>query len=253
MREGTRRRALTRPSPMERPSHREAPLWHVAIDGAKHGPYSIGQLQDFVAAGRVDERSLAWCKGMDNWEPAGQIEALGVLFEAPSREGITVRAVRSEANSMVKTILGGVIAGAALLGFAAVAGWLFLGRGGKDEKDKRDGKDGKSLRETLAPAAKETASPKPATPKPKKPTPEPEPEPEPPPKPVKTPVPKPPTPEPAPTLTPRPARTRMPGPPPATAKPRAPQPTRGDLKPGSPEEMRERLKQIEGVEVKERP
>ena len=50
--------------------------WYYADEGEQHGPLSASQIQNLVASGRLTVEHLVWCDGMDDWQPAGKIDAL---------------------------------------------------------------------------------------------------------------------------------------------------------------------------------
>ena len=59
------------------------PSWFVAINGQQAGPYTLQQLQQLQSTGQFNQTSHVWKQGMVNWEIAGNIPELAVLF-APS-------------------------------------------------------------------------------------------------------------------------------------------------------------------------
>lgn len=54
--------------------------WHVAAGQASTGPYTLAQLQQQVQAGQLTAATLVWQAGMANWQAAGSIPTLQVLF-----------------------------------------------------------------------------------------------------------------------------------------------------------------------------
>ena len=57
--------------------------WHYVETGQARGPYSAAALEDRVRTGRLERGSLVWCAGMTEWQPAGEVAALGALFGPP--------------------------------------------------------------------------------------------------------------------------------------------------------------------------
>ena len=55
-------------------------LYNVAINGQAMGPYDINTLQQMIIAGQFTVESLVWKAGMTEWEKAGNIAELKVLF-----------------------------------------------------------------------------------------------------------------------------------------------------------------------------
>lgn len=58
-------------------------VYHLAIGGASRGPYSLDLLKQQKASGSLDEATLVWTQGMDEWQPAGTVAALSGLWENP--------------------------------------------------------------------------------------------------------------------------------------------------------------------------
>jgi len=60
-----------------------APLYHVATDGASHGPLTATQVEEAIAAGRVRGDTLMWAPGMGDWAPARTVATFAARFHAP--------------------------------------------------------------------------------------------------------------------------------------------------------------------------
>jgi membrane protease subunit (stomatin/prohibitin family) len=60
-----------------------APLFHVAESGASHGPLTLAQVEEAIAAGRVRGDTLVWMPGMSGWMPASSVGALASRFNGP--------------------------------------------------------------------------------------------------------------------------------------------------------------------------
>lgn len=58
--------------------------WMVAINGQQSGPYDTQQLSQLIAAGQMDAGTYVWCRGMANWQLAGQTPELAALFATAS-------------------------------------------------------------------------------------------------------------------------------------------------------------------------
>jgi hypothetical protein len=56
------------------------PMWHIAVDGQSQGPFTVQQLAQAIAGGRVTTSTPVWCAGMESWTPAGQVPQLGPAF-----------------------------------------------------------------------------------------------------------------------------------------------------------------------------
>ena len=59
-------------------------LWHVAAGGQTQGPFTLAQLSEGVASGKITSSTLVWTAGMDTWTPAGQVAPLGSYFGSAS-------------------------------------------------------------------------------------------------------------------------------------------------------------------------
>ncbi len=54
--------------------------WHIAIDHKITGPYSLNDLKQLLSDNKLNAQSLAWQAGMENWQAAGEIDALKDLL-----------------------------------------------------------------------------------------------------------------------------------------------------------------------------
>ncbi|MBS0530945.1 MAG: DUF4339 domain-containing protein, partial [Proteobacteria bacterium] len=50
--------------------------WFFASGETQQGPYSEGQLRDFIARGTVRADTYVWTEGMAAWQRAGEIPGL---------------------------------------------------------------------------------------------------------------------------------------------------------------------------------
>ena len=57
-------------------------MYNVAVNGASTGPYSVAQLQQMAADGRLNAQSLVWAAGMAGWAAAGSVPELAGIFQA---------------------------------------------------------------------------------------------------------------------------------------------------------------------------
>lgn len=57
--------------------------WHLAIDGATHGPFSTQQLADAARRRELTPATLVWNASQPDWLPAGSVPTLASLFAAP--------------------------------------------------------------------------------------------------------------------------------------------------------------------------
>lgn len=58
--------------------------YYVSFNGQQAGPFDFNQIAQYVQAGQLNQSTMAWCDGMPNWTPLGQIPAFGALFQQPS-------------------------------------------------------------------------------------------------------------------------------------------------------------------------
>ncbi|MFK7997534.1 MAG: SPFH domain-containing protein [Granulosicoccus sp.] len=55
-------------------------VYHIAVDGAARGPYTVDLLKQQVAAGTLLPETLVWTPAMSEWQPANTVDGLkGVL------------------------------------------------------------------------------------------------------------------------------------------------------------------------------
>jgi predicted Zn finger-like uncharacterized protein len=69
-------------SPPAPPSALPGDEWHVSIDGKPVGPLSRDEVARRAADGVIDERSLAWREGFEDWRPLGEVAELASLIRA---------------------------------------------------------------------------------------------------------------------------------------------------------------------------
>ncbi|MEO1315068.1 MAG: SPFH domain-containing protein [Pseudomonadota bacterium] len=55
-------------------------VWHVAENGATHGPYSRADLGRMMGEGKFSRDTLVWSAGMGGWTKAGEVAPLAQLF-----------------------------------------------------------------------------------------------------------------------------------------------------------------------------
>jgi membrane protease subunit (stomatin/prohibitin family) len=59
------------------------PVWHVVEQGQSRGPFSLEQLREAAAGGRLERATLVWTAGMSGWQAAGELPQLASLFGPP--------------------------------------------------------------------------------------------------------------------------------------------------------------------------
>ncbi len=54
--------------------------YHISVNGAQSGPFTIPQLTQMVQNGQINAQTYVWKQGMANWELAGNVQELAALF-----------------------------------------------------------------------------------------------------------------------------------------------------------------------------
>ncbi|MDO4491181.1 MAG: DUF4339 domain-containing protein [Lachnospiraceae bacterium] len=55
--------------------------YHLAIEGTAKGPYSLGEIRQLAGEGTINRETLAWTRGMVDWQPLEEIEELRCVAE----------------------------------------------------------------------------------------------------------------------------------------------------------------------------
>jgi membrane protease subunit (stomatin/prohibitin family) len=55
-------------------------IWHVAVNGQSHGPYSAAQIAGGIAQGQITPAMLLWTPGAAGWTPASQVPQFATQF-----------------------------------------------------------------------------------------------------------------------------------------------------------------------------
>lgn len=58
--------------------------WFYAKNGSQQGPLSTDEIKSRIAMGEIGPNDLAWCEGMSDWLPVGQIPQLKAETAAPT-------------------------------------------------------------------------------------------------------------------------------------------------------------------------
>ncbi|HUT77318.1 MAG TPA: GYF domain-containing protein [Polyangia bacterium] len=48
-------------------------VWHIVVEGEQQGPYTAGQLAEYLTAGNLDFETFVWREGFDDWKPIRDI------------------------------------------------------------------------------------------------------------------------------------------------------------------------------------
>lgn len=98
---------------------------HILRDGQQFGPYSLEEVNAFLADGSLLPSDQAWYEGAPEWIPLNEVP--GVTLVTPSVSSpISTEAAASGANGKRKKLLIGVAAGVVVLAGGAFAGMHFL-------------------------------------------------------------------------------------------------------------------------------
>lgn len=57
--------------------------YFVFMNNQQSGPYDMNALMQLAQSGQINAATMAWCNGMPQWTPMGNIPSLAVLFQAP--------------------------------------------------------------------------------------------------------------------------------------------------------------------------
>lgn len=58
--------------------------YHVASNGQQTGPFNMQQMQQMAQSGQLTQQTYVWKQGMANWEHAGNVAELAILFAPPT-------------------------------------------------------------------------------------------------------------------------------------------------------------------------
>lgn len=58
--------------------------YHVSMNGAQAGPFNMQQLKQMVQNGQLTKQTYVWKQGMANWDSAGNVQELALLFAPPT-------------------------------------------------------------------------------------------------------------------------------------------------------------------------
>lgn len=59
------------------------PVFHVVVNGAQQGPFTLAQLQQMAQGGQLTGQTMVWTQGMPQWAAAASVSALAGLFAPP--------------------------------------------------------------------------------------------------------------------------------------------------------------------------
>jgi hypothetical protein len=91
-------------------------------DGQQMGPYTVEQINEYLAQGSLLPTDHAWHEGMPDWVPVTQISGVGPAAAPPPFNPAQAPAVAPEGNAKKKKLLliGGIAGGVALIAVLAL-------------------------------------------------------------------------------------------------------------------------------------
>jgi len=66
--------------PAQAPMPPPVGVWHIAVGGETHGPFSVAQLAEAAGRGQLTASTMVWTPGAPGWQPAGQVPQLAMLI-----------------------------------------------------------------------------------------------------------------------------------------------------------------------------
>ena len=106
---------------------------HILRDGQQFGPYSLEEINAFLADGSLLPSDRAWYEGAPEWIPLTEVPGVALLAQ-PVSSPVATGVVASGGSSKRKKLLIGIAAGVVVLAGGAFAGMHFLG--GEKESEK---------------------------------------------------------------------------------------------------------------------
>ena len=80
-----RQQELTPATTAPLPPGAEQRIWFLFMNNAQYGPFSVSEVHLMVEAGRVNENTYLWKKGMTDWVPAAELGELGLKLGKPAK------------------------------------------------------------------------------------------------------------------------------------------------------------------------
>ena len=109
---------------------------HILRDGQQFGPYSLEEINAFLADGSLLPSDQAWYEGAPEWIPLTEVPGVALLAQ-PVSSPVATGVVASGGSGKRKKLLIGIAAGVVVLAGGAFAGMHFLG--GEKESEKPGG------------------------------------------------------------------------------------------------------------------
>ena len=106
---------------------------HILRDGQQFGPYSLEEINAFLADGSLLPSDQAWYEGAPEWIPLTEVPGVALLSQ-PFLSPVATGVVASGGSSKRKKLLIGIAAVVVVLAAGAFAGMHFLG--GEKESEK---------------------------------------------------------------------------------------------------------------------
>ena len=98
--------------------------YFVVVGGEKHGPFSLPQLHEKLAQGKITATDYAWSDGMPEWVPIqAVVKDTTVRKQSPtpwSSPSVDLEMMVRRAQLVIKVALGMIIAAVLLLGYLMI-------------------------------------------------------------------------------------------------------------------------------------
>ncbi len=108
-------------------------LIHIQRDGQEFGPYTLEDLNKYLAEGSLLASDLAWYEGLQNWIPMEQVPGVNLpssnfpIAQEVGIAGTTVRSISTKKKIFIGASIGVLVVG---VGLAFGFGWIGGGENG---------------------------------------------------------------------------------------------------------------------------
>ncbi len=103
--------------------------YHVLIEGEQKGPYEASSVARMIEHGEIDQATLVWTAGMDDWQPAETVPELAALIGAADTPPppLTARRPPEPTVEAAVPVAEPLVAAGGRLGIGAAFGQAFAG------------------------------------------------------------------------------------------------------------------------------
>ncbi len=95
---------------MQAPQNNNSDTWYVQVNGQAYGPYTGGQMRDFVAEGRVNTQSMISQSAAQNFAYAGNFQSFSAWSGQQAQQMQTAQPQQSQILRPISASGGGVLA-----------------------------------------------------------------------------------------------------------------------------------------------